>query len=90
MRRVIPLRAWFINEFGSRLVSGTEAAARRTWPTLASNRYLCVEGVLRVSRTGSAWRGLSAALNHQQLLEWGESFLCSSFVSAQKGALLSE
>jgi len=37
-----------------------------------------------------AWQQLLAALNHQQLLEWDETFLDGSFVSAKKGALLWE
>ena len=37
-----------------------------------------------------AWQQLLAALNHQHLLEWDETFLDGSFVSAKKGALLSE
>src|SRR5271166_1872398 len=32
-----------------------------------------------------AWQQLLAALNHQQLLEWDETFLDGSFVSAKKG-----
>ena len=36
------------------------------------------------------WQQLLAALNHQQLLEWDETLLDGSFVSAKKGALLSE
>jgi len=37
-----------------------------------------------------AWQQLLAALNQQQLLEWDETFLDGSFVSAKKGALLWE
>ena len=37
-----------------------------------------------------AWQQLLAALNHQRLLEWDETFLDGSFVSAKKGALLSK
>ena len=36
------------------------------------------------------WQQLLAALNHQQLLEWDETFMDGSFVSAKKGALLWE
>ena len=34
-----------------------------------------------------AWRAMLAALNHDQLLDWDETFLDGSFVSAKKGAL---
>lgn len=34
-----------------------------------------------------AWLALLAALNHDQLLDWDETFLDGSFVSAKKGAL---
>jgi len=34
-----------------------------------------------------AWRAMLAALNHDQLLDWYETFLDGSFVSAKKGAL---
>jgi transposase len=37
-----------------------------------------------------AWQQLLAALNHRQLLQWDETFLDGSFVSAKKGALLLE
>jgi transposase len=34
-----------------------------------------------------AWRALLAALHHEQLLDWDETFLDGSFVWAKKGAL---